>query len=348
MARGACRAAWPLAVEPGVDVALAKTPLPADPYRGNLAGLDEAVDGAKVDLEVFQDLLCRQKRFVNHACPSPLPRFHWTRSPSPPPSVSDRRQLDREDRPAVRVIRGGDVAAVFLHDAVNDRQPETRALPDFLRRVEGFENPRQRVLRDTIPGVAHRRDDAANRHVEGGRELDPSRTAFRGNRLLGVHHDVQKHLVQQQWIALHAGQFLVIVSHDFDVECATGGHSQCQHFLQDGREADRRDSPDDASRRRPEGSGRFSRPDPLRGRSSASRASTVSETLRWRAAARGGRARPAAGCSARARCRPRTARAPPVFPTGSAVFSIPRVRPRACDCGVRSRATRTRPTRSRS
>ena len=63
------RAARPLAVEPGIDVALAETPLPADPHRGNLAGLDEAVHRPKVDLEVFQDLFCREKRFVNHACP---------------------------------------------------------------------------------------------------------------------------------------------------------------------------------------------------------------------------------------------------------------------------------------
>ena len=72
--RGATRraraAARPLAVEPGVDVALAEPPLAADAHRRNLAGLDQAVHRAKVDLEVLQDFFGRQKRFVNHASAS--------------------------------------------------------------------------------------------------------------------------------------------------------------------------------------------------------------------------------------------------------------------------------------
>ena len=67
LARAAAR---PLAVEPGVDVALAEPPLAADAHRGNLAGLDQPVDGAQVDLEVLQDFFGGQKRFVNHASAS--------------------------------------------------------------------------------------------------------------------------------------------------------------------------------------------------------------------------------------------------------------------------------------
>ena len=63
-------AARPLAVEPGVDVALAEAPLAADADRGNLAGLDQPVDGPQVDLEVLQDFFGREKRFVNHASAS--------------------------------------------------------------------------------------------------------------------------------------------------------------------------------------------------------------------------------------------------------------------------------------
>src|SRR4029077_5430070 len=59
-------AAKPLAVEPGVDVALAETPLAADAHRGNLAGLDQPVYRPKVDLKVLQDFFGREKRFVDH------------------------------------------------------------------------------------------------------------------------------------------------------------------------------------------------------------------------------------------------------------------------------------------
>src|SRR5215471_7757138 len=59
-------AARALAVEPRVDVALAKAPLAPDPDRRNLSGLDQAVDRAQVDLEVFQDFFRCQKGFVNH------------------------------------------------------------------------------------------------------------------------------------------------------------------------------------------------------------------------------------------------------------------------------------------
>ena len=65
--RGAARALpRPLALEPGVDVALAEPPLPADAHRRDLAGLDQPVDRPQVDLEVLEDLLGRQKPFVNH------------------------------------------------------------------------------------------------------------------------------------------------------------------------------------------------------------------------------------------------------------------------------------------
>ncbi len=64
--RRARAGAHPLAVEPRVDVALAKAPLAADPDRRNLARLDQAVHGAKVDLEVLEDFFGGEKRFINH------------------------------------------------------------------------------------------------------------------------------------------------------------------------------------------------------------------------------------------------------------------------------------------
>src|SRR5205814_487356 len=63
-------AARTLAVEPGVDVALAEAPLPADADRGDLARFDQPVHRPEVDLEVLDDFLGGQKRFINHASTS--------------------------------------------------------------------------------------------------------------------------------------------------------------------------------------------------------------------------------------------------------------------------------------
>src|SRR5256885_2067973 len=63
-------AARTLAVEPGVDVALAEAPLPADTDRGDLARFDQPVHRPEVDLEVLEDFLGGQKRFINHASTS--------------------------------------------------------------------------------------------------------------------------------------------------------------------------------------------------------------------------------------------------------------------------------------
>lgn len=53
-----------LRVEPGVDVAFTETPLSADTNRRDFSSFDEAIYGAEVDLEVFQDLFRREKYFV--------------------------------------------------------------------------------------------------------------------------------------------------------------------------------------------------------------------------------------------------------------------------------------------
>src|SRR5262249_37347740 len=65
--RGRARAAArTLALEPRVDVALAKPPLPSHAHGGDLAGLDQPVDGPQIDLEVLEHLLGRQEAFVDH------------------------------------------------------------------------------------------------------------------------------------------------------------------------------------------------------------------------------------------------------------------------------------------
>src|SRR6476620_8111050 len=104
-----------------------------------------------------------------------------------------------------------DLPAVLLHDTVGDGQAEARTLADFLRRVERLENPRQRFLRNPVTRVAHGGDDAIARQRGGA--LDAPGTARRAYSLLGVHQDVEKYLMEQQRIALHARQLLSIVSH---------------------------------------------------------------------------------------------------------------------------------------
>ena len=143
-AAGAARAAArALAVEPGVDVALAEAPLAADAHRRNLAGLDQPVDGAKIDLEVLQDLFGGEKRFVNHALASRRRCAGSSTVNTAPPSGW---------------FAADDLPAVLLDDAVGDRQPEAGALADLLRRVERLEDARQRVSRGMpVAGVAHGR-----------------------------------------------------------------------------------------------------------------------------------------------------------------------------------------------
>ncbi len=54
------------------------------------------------------------------------------------------RKVHREHGAAAGVIRCGDQAAVLLNDAIGCREPEARPLADVLRRVERFEDARQR------------------------------------------------------------------------------------------------------------------------------------------------------------------------------------------------------------
>ena len=56
----------PLTLKSRIDIALTKSPLATDPYRWDLARLDESIHGSEVDLKVFQDLVPCQKRLADH------------------------------------------------------------------------------------------------------------------------------------------------------------------------------------------------------------------------------------------------------------------------------------------
>src|SRR5262249_45189139 len=53
-----------LRVQPGFDIAFAKTPLTADTNGRDLARLDQAIDGPEVDVQVLQDLFGGQENVV--------------------------------------------------------------------------------------------------------------------------------------------------------------------------------------------------------------------------------------------------------------------------------------------
>src|ERR1035441_9035291 len=59
------------------------------------------------------------------------------------PAAPSRRGLrgedDRKRRPLPGLALHGDVAAALLHDAIGGREPEARALANFLRREERLE-----------------------------------------------------------------------------------------------------------------------------------------------------------------------------------------------------------------
>ena len=113
--------ARPLALEPGVDVALAEPPLPADPHRRDLAGLDQPVDRAEVDLEVLEDLFGRQEAFVDHVGGTLSDSERRSRAAT---AIICRRRPAGSSivntAPPSGALRGVNGAAVLLDDAVGD------------------------------------------------------------------------------------------------------------------------------------------------------------------------------------------------------------------------------------
>ena len=57
-------AAWPLAIEPGVDITFPEPPLASYSYGRYLSRFNQPVDGPEIDLQVFQDLFGREEHFV--------------------------------------------------------------------------------------------------------------------------------------------------------------------------------------------------------------------------------------------------------------------------------------------
>src|ERR671924_821392 len=106
-----------------------------------------------------------------------------------------RRQGDGEGAAHARAAVHVDVAAVVLHDAVYEREPEAAAAG--LRREERLEDVAQVAGGDALTGVGHAQDQAAagdcHRHLE---------LAAVGHRLHGVEAEIPDDL--PELLAIHA------------------------------------------------------------------------------------------------------------------------------------------------
>ncbi len=110
---------------------------------------------------------------------------------------------------------------MLLHDSISQRKTQPDTLPHVLRRIERLEDARKSVIAQARPVVPKRHNRPAFfAPVLRGNLNAPGRVG-RSNRLLGIHHDVEKHLVKEERIGLNAWKLLVIVSHDFDLTRAT-------------------------------------------------------------------------------------------------------------------------------
>ena len=97
---------------------------------------------------------------------------------------------------------------MLLNDAIGIASP-ARAFSDFLRRVERLEEPRHR--RRGMPGPVSRicMTTCGCAVLASDRCVRLDAAARRADGLLGVEHDVQQRLLQQQRIGLHAREPLL-------------------------------------------------------------------------------------------------------------------------------------------
>src|SRR5262249_24714153 len=123
------------------------------------------------------------------------------------------RQLDLNNRSALRIVVSGDVAAVLLHDAVADTEPQSRAFAHTLGGVERIEDslgildPRSVV--DKLRGYVSALADHAN--------LKLSRSPRLQNGIDGVVDDIQEDLLNLMRIGHHHRRFGWSLAVDLDV-----------------------------------------------------------------------------------------------------------------------------------
>src|SRR6476646_10330189 len=126
------------------------------------------------------------------------------------------RQFHGEDGASVRMIGSRDPAAMLLDDSVRQREAQSDPLPNVLRREERLEDAWKRAIAESRAVIPQRHGRPPFFRPIRRRDFDTPRPVGRANRLLCIQHDVEKHLVKEEWVCLDAWQLLIIVSHDFD------------------------------------------------------------------------------------------------------------------------------------
>ena len=128
------------------------------------------------------------------------------------PLLAERGQLDHKIGAAPRPGLHGHLAAMFLHDAVDDRETQSGAYAHRLGGEEGIENARGNLRRNPRAIIAHLeghppRGDASRAHS------DPAAAAALLDGLLGVHQQIEHHLLQLVGIRQGERKFPVQFQH---------------------------------------------------------------------------------------------------------------------------------------
>lgn len=117
-------------------------------------------------------------------------------------------------RAGSRLALNLNITAHFLHDSVADRQTQTCACTEILRRKKRIENRTQVLPLDTLAGIPQRNNDLPRFRTRGQVQLT---TVYHG--LYRVIEQIDQHLLEFHRIAQYARQFLIQV----EVQVNTAG-----------------------------------------------------------------------------------------------------------------------------
>ena len=120
---------------------------------------------------------------------------------------------------------------MFLHDAIGYRQPEAGAAADALSGEEWIVNLGYVVGCNTDAGVGNFYDQRIVIVAVAGGQRDAAVAV--GDRVARVQNQIRKDLLQLDRVAVHLGQLVSIVAHDFDLAAAQLRLEQLQRVVED-------------------------------------------------------------------------------------------------------------------
>src|SRR5207248_8417913 len=125
------------------------------------------------------------------------------------------RELDDEHRALAELRLHANASAMLSYDAVGDRKPEPRSLPDALRRVERIEDPVDLIGCDSRSAVRDRCEEPLADTPRS--ERDSLRAHPTGNRLFGVRDEVEEHLLELERIRPCVGHVRIEIRVELDI-----------------------------------------------------------------------------------------------------------------------------------